>query len=148
MRQNKYAALQRKLLLFADPKHAPASPEALVLAPEENLLDAHLAECGRTHDAGLDGHVQRRLRERVQGGAVGRERLVREDFVNRLQLRVSGCLGAVGGLCIRDGRRKEEKSLRTLRSWFVRLRARAMTCPCRTKTQPTGTSCAARASSA
>lgn len=130
--------------LAVHPEDAPTPTEAVVLAAVEHLLDAHLPEGGRAHDARLNRHVQRRLRERVRR-ARGRQRCVRQDLVDGLQLCMPGRLW-VGPLS--DGTRGSGAREHTLRSSLVRLRARAMILPSLTNTQPTGTSVAARASSA
>ena len=77
-----------------DPKDAPAPAESVVLAAIEHLLDPELTERRRAHDARLNGHVERRVCERVPHRARGRgEGRVREDLVDRLKLGVTRRLG-------------------------------------------------------
>lgn len=70
---------------------ATAPAEAVVLAAKVDGLDAQLAQGGRAHDARLDGHVERRVGERVRSGFWG-EGVVCQDGVDGLELCVTGCL--------------------------------------------------------
>lgn len=77
--------------LAVHPEDAPAPAEAIVLAAIEHLLYAHLPQSRRAHNAWLDCYIQCGSRKRVCH-ACGRERCVREDLVDSLQLGVPRCL--------------------------------------------------------
>lgn len=61
--------------LLVDAEDAPASAETLVAAAVEHSLDAHLAQRRGAHDAGLHGHVERRVRQGVFGMGRGELRI-------------------------------------------------------------------------
>lgn len=44
---------------------APASPESLIFTAIEDILNTQLSQGGSTHNARLDGDIQRRVCERI-----------------------------------------------------------------------------------
>jgi len=134
---------KRGAALRVDAEDAAAASKAVVAGAVDDTADADLAKSARAHDAWLDRHVQRHVpeRRRCQG----------KDTVERDELGVEGGLRsepeASSGQATAAVAWQRPTEL-TFRHSFVRLRAAAITWPSRTKTQPTGTSLAARASSA
>lgn len=47
------------------PQHASTPSKLVVFTSVEYLTDAQLTQSGRAHDARLDGHVERRVREGI-----------------------------------------------------------------------------------
>ena len=119
---------------------AAAAAEAVVQAPKVHRADAVLPQRRRAHDARLHRHVQ-------VGRAENGRRVARGDLGERDEFRVSCALGG-GGVRVAWFGGKGGGGGGTLREALVPLMPRPMTSPLCTKTQPTGVSSEARASSA
>lgn len=59
------ASMQLRDEPLVHPYDAPTPSKSFIRTAVEYTLDAHLPECRGTHDAGFDGDIKCRIRERV-----------------------------------------------------------------------------------
>ena len=129
-------------------QYTPRAPKTIIRAAIINTPDAVLTQRGRTHDARLDRHVEVRLSQYRKAMALAntlqRQELCMSCPLPSCQKILETCLKWQ----LKIKATVNENRLHTLRDLLVSLMPSPMMLPSFTKTQPTGTSSAARAFSA
>ena len=90
------------LVLLIDAQDTSTTSEALVSTAVVHFFDAHLTQCRRAHNAGLDSHIEYRPCERILRG-LGCELLVSQYLVDCFELRMSGSLNFKGSSSVGSG---------------------------------------------
>lgn len=120
-------------------QHAPATSEPFIPRAIEHLANANLSQSGRAHHAWFYSDVERHV--------LKRKRVRFQNLIERHQFGVERCLKRAE-LFLGSFRERSTPTKLTFLHSLVRFLAFAIATPFWTNTQPTGTSLAARASSA